>query len=453
MRSRWPASRCCSLRLRGAARASLRSAPAPSQLTQFYLVMSAGGALGGLFTALVAPLVFDWAWEHPLLVLAAARCCRCPLLPWDKWRRLPGSTRDGSRLCGCWSRSPLSWLAGRVTGPAWSNHWRAAAWLGTWHCVVIGLLLIAVALGCSWRCCDADARAQGRLGDGAAKRFDRRASAQLFRHLYVRDDYPGTTQAAHVWRTARRCTASSRPTRHRARADDLLRADQSGVGLALARPHPALYGPDARIGVVGLGPGRSPAIASPGSEWTFFEIDPVVVRYSRDPHLHLLSAVRRPDAGRARRCAAGTGEPCPGQLRCAGDRRLFVRRDPAAPDDRRRRSGSICGLLSPDGLLLIHISNRFIELEPVLAAAARAARLERRCALTTIPPRPRSLTSRSNLGRPVARSASADRGACAAPRPMRHGKPLARAPAPRAGPTTMPRSCPIIRWGRLLRSP
>ena len=46
--------------------------PDPARLTQFYLVMSAGGVLGGLFTALIAPLVFDWTWEHPLLILAAA---------------------------------------------------------------------------------------------------------------------------------------------------------------------------------------------------------------------------------------------------------------------------------------------------------------------------------------------------------------------------------------------
>ena len=48
------------------------SRPEPGRLTLFYLVMSAGGAMGGLFTALVAPLLFDWVWEHPLLVLAAA---------------------------------------------------------------------------------------------------------------------------------------------------------------------------------------------------------------------------------------------------------------------------------------------------------------------------------------------------------------------------------------------
>jgi hypothetical protein len=72
--------------------------PATGQLTYFYLIMSAGGALGGLFTALIAPLVFDWVWEHPLLVLAAAsrasnrQCSGCWCFP-----RLLSSVR----CCGC----------------------------------------------------------------------------------------------------------------------------------------------------------------------------------------------------------------------------------------------------------------------------------------------------------------------------------------------------------------
>jgi hypothetical protein len=49
-----------------------RTRPAVGHLTRFYLAMSLGGMLGGLFCAIVAPLVFDWAYEHPLLILAAA---------------------------------------------------------------------------------------------------------------------------------------------------------------------------------------------------------------------------------------------------------------------------------------------------------------------------------------------------------------------------------------------
>ena len=45
--------------------------PAPSQLTEFYLWMSLGGVLGGLFSALVAPLVFKSVLEYPLMMAAA----------------------------------------------------------------------------------------------------------------------------------------------------------------------------------------------------------------------------------------------------------------------------------------------------------------------------------------------------------------------------------------------
>src|SRR3546814_16410649 len=46
--------------------------------------LSAGGVLGGLFAALAAPLLFDWVYEHPILVLAAALLLPLPrLIPWD----------------------------------------------------------------------------------------------------------------------------------------------------------------------------------------------------------------------------------------------------------------------------------------------------------------------------------------------------------------------------------
>ena len=47
-----------------------RLRPAPDRLTGFYLSMSLGGVIGGALVAIVAPLVFDWAYEHPLLIVA-----------------------------------------------------------------------------------------------------------------------------------------------------------------------------------------------------------------------------------------------------------------------------------------------------------------------------------------------------------------------------------------------
>ena len=48
--------------------------PAPAYLTEFYLWMSFGGALGGMFTALVAPRLFSEVYEYPLLLALSMAC-------------------------------------------------------------------------------------------------------------------------------------------------------------------------------------------------------------------------------------------------------------------------------------------------------------------------------------------------------------------------------------------
>ena len=65
-RPRWACSCCSWWRSRSAE--LFRRRPAVGHLTRFYLAMSFGGMLGGLFCAIVAPLLFDWAYEHPLLI-------------------------------------------------------------------------------------------------------------------------------------------------------------------------------------------------------------------------------------------------------------------------------------------------------------------------------------------------------------------------------------------------
>ena len=56
--------------------------PAARKLTFFYLVLAIGGVIGGLFNALLAPLVFDWTYEHAIMLLAAAALISGrPILP------------------------------------------------------------------------------------------------------------------------------------------------------------------------------------------------------------------------------------------------------------------------------------------------------------------------------------------------------------------------------------
>ncbi len=71
--------------------------PAPRYLTEFYLWMSFGGALGGMFTALVAPKLFNQVYEYPLL-LALSMACR------------PGALRLSQDKQKAWDEAIMLWL-------------------------------------------------------------------------------------------------------------------------------------------------------------------------------------------------------------------------------------------------------------------------------------------------------------------------------------------------------
>jgi spermidine synthase len=146
-------------------------------------------------------------------------------------------------------------------------------------------------------------------------------------------------------------------------------APASGVGLAM-QAAPALFGPNARIGVVGLGAGTLACYVRPGQAWTFFEIDPAVVRIASDPKRFTFLSLCQPRPHIE-----------------LGDARLLIERSPPATADllvvdafssdsipmhllTSEAFADYKRLLSPNGLLLMHISNRFFDLEPVVAAAA-----------------------------------------------------------------------------------
>ena len=61
--------------------------------------MSVGGALGGLFCALIAPLIFNWTYEHLLLLIAAGYLMLCRS-PFDRFVNLwdGGKQRASQRL-------------------------------------------------------------------------------------------------------------------------------------------------------------------------------------------------------------------------------------------------------------------------------------------------------------------------------------------------------------------
>lgn len=337
--------------------------PATQHLTLFYLIMSAGGVLGGLFAALLAPLLFDWVYEHPLLVLAAAVLLPLPpLFLWDKWLHL---SVQGARIV-------VALLVAIAAFASWHmvNNWGGildrptVAWgLGIF---VIGLLVIG------WRWAFVAVLVLLMIGAGGWDTIDESftgARVRSYFGVYTVTDYPQSNQRRLAHGTTlhglQRTDAAHR------REPTTYYGHKSGVGLTLDKAG-ALTGPNASIGIVGLGAGTLACYRKPGQQWTIFEIDPAMVEIARDRNKFTFLSD----------CAGDT--PI-----VIGDARLQLANQPAGRFDvividafssdaiplhllTSEAIGIYARALKPDGILLIHISNRFFDLEPVLAAEAKA---------------------------------------------------------------------------------
>ena len=336
--------------------------PAASKLTLFYLAMSLGGALGGLFTALFAPLVFDWVWEHPLLVIAAALLM--PLPPLLGWHKTPGLDPGMARLAAgviFLVVAVLAWFLADMPSLQEASLGRAGM---TVAMSLFGLLLLP------WRWLFVPALfvmmlAQGGL-DTLTTSLEGARSRSYF-GIYTVRDYPDRQVRTLAHGTTLHGQQSLDPARLREPMSYYGPTSGAALGLAQAQP---FYGQAARVGVVGLGAGTLSCAKRPGESWRFFEIDPAVLRYSRDGTFSYVA-----------RCA-------PDAKVVIGDARIELARMPGGSLDvlavdafssdaiplhllTNEAFGVYFDVLAPRGLLLVHISNRYIELEPVLAAIGK----------------------------------------------------------------------------------
>jgi len=336
--------------------------PPASQLTLFYFVMSAGGALGGVFTALIAPVVFDWVWEHPLLVFAAALLMPLPR-PLD-WRRLPGLDPGMVRIA-------LVVLAAVAAILVWLLHGyrNEAAEPLTQVALVIGIAAIGLFL-IPWRWLFFGLLAVLMLAQGGIHTLQASregARTRSYFGIYTVHDYPEAQLRTLAHGTTLHGQQSTDP--RSACAPMTYYGAGSGVAITMEFA-PRAFGHNARIGVVGLGTGTLAAYYKPGETWRFYEIDPAVLALSRDGTFTYVAKCA-PDAkvvlGDARlelaKVRPGSIDVLAVDAFSSDAIPLHLLTDEAF--------GVYLDALSPRGILLVHISNRYIELEPVLAAAAR----------------------------------------------------------------------------------
>ena len=350
--------------------------PAVGHLTRFYLAMSFGGMLGGLFCAIVAPLVFDWAYEHPLLILAAALLVpQTELVPWPKplARILLVAVPAAALILSYAAENYIHDSSGiGQTIASVGISLLALACLGRPVAFAVGLAALMMSYG-GWRTVEVSTE-----GTRTRSYFGIYEVSEISdsRGPVLRSLTHGTTLHG---RQNLLPGFELEPTTYYAR--------RSGVGLAFANAT-AMFGPNANLGVIGLGSGTLACYAQHGQGWTFFEIDPemVDVAWNRFGFLRgCLRGVSVVSAGSERLLGAA---PAGGRI-LLGDARLTLAHQPpgrlhmlavdAFSSDSvpmhllTREALAVYGrALHRDGIVLFHISNRYLDLKPVIADLARS---------------------------------------------------------------------------------
>jgi hypothetical protein len=334
--------------------------PDPSRLTLFYLVMSAGGVLGGMFTALIAPLLFDWVWEHPILVLATAALLPLGgLFAWqqkleesERWR-LPSVL--GAILLASVLAATMAVTVAKGMDYVTLAIFVAMAWLAVlvkFHRFAFIMILLLMMLG--------------RGGGGHLNAYDEGDRTRSYFGVYNIKDIEQRGVRVLTHGTTVHGGQFLAPDRQREPTSYYGRS--AGVGLVLDNAV-QLFGTDADVGIVGLGAGTLACYREPEQTYRYYEIDPAVLAFSDQERFTFLS-----------QCS-------PEAETVIGDARLALEQEPAGQFDvlvvdafssdaiplhllTREAFGIYNRAIRDDGALLIHISNRFLDLQPVLASAA-----------------------------------------------------------------------------------
>lgn len=343
--------------------------PDPRHATAFYLAIAVGGVLGGAFNALVAPIVFDRIVEYPLAVFLG--CLASPGVG-----RRPSAGGIGSRRLDVliplvvFAVTVLLVMCGRGV-------------IDT----VPGALGVMVASGLGLYACVTGLRRPSRfaLTVGGVLMASGLAPDPGGRVIHRERNFFGTVKVMHdaeanVHRLLHGSTLHGQQS-----LDPELRREPSTyftrsgpIGELFDAIGPRLGRDGSRVAIVGLGAGTLACYALPRQRWTFYEIDPAVMRIAADPRFFTYLADSRARGvdvevveGDARRrlgdapdhafdliiLDAFSSDAVPVHLLSREAIRLYRAK------------------LAPGGLLAFNASNRYLDLEPVLGLQAADAGL------------------------------------------------------------------------------
>ena len=348
-----------------------RTRPAAKYLTGFYVALSFGGMVGGLFAGLIAPFTFSWIAEYPIL-LASAALCR----PAGDNERLPRWSR--------WYWPFLAVLAVALIAPACYADGKFMNWLEDHRVWVVGAVAVLSAL-----------LALG-LNANRWKIFATVAVALTLIRVYPSDD--GRVETVRSFFGVHKIVVTPHGQYHVLMHGTTIHGAekfQNDDGTRLTgRPEPITYyhrdggigqaitalrertGSLPRVAVIGLGSGTLACASEPGESWKFFEIDQSMVDTAKDPKYFTY----------IQQCA-------PDMKPVIGDARLTFAREPDGVYDlivvdayssdaipihlaTEEAMEIYKRKLAPRGAVVMHVSNRHLELASVVVGIAGANELK-----------------------------------------------------------------------------
>ncbi len=340
-----------------------RLRPSPRRLTEFYLFIALGGALGGMFNALLAPLVFARVIEYPLALVVASALRPGPLPSIRQWRAAAADILLPALMLALillvqWNTN-LDLQDMSETAPLVLMIIIAGAVFGSQHRPIRFSLGLAAMIAGGAIIADTGNVLTGTRNFYGVLRVLATESPPL--HTLVNGTTPHGSQSLDP-------EVRLRPLSYYHRDGPLGQLFEHVSGTRLTR----------RVAVVGLGAGAIACYERAGEAWTFFDINPAVIEIAENAALFTFT------------------RDCPGKRDVVlGDARLSLTRQPDAGFDMiildafnsdaipvhlmtRDAVQLYLAKLRPGGLLVFHVSNRYLTLAPVLGDVAGALTLTAR---------------------------------------------------------------------------
>ncbi len=362
-----------------------RRRPSPAYLTSFYLMVSVGGAVGGLFIGFAAPYFFNALYDLPIVVAATAF-----VLLYLLWReRGMGTSSDSSKFLDAPFDKPI--VLTLVTGLFGYTGWRfvsgkylhGVSFLNApYDTTVLLSITAALAIYLLWR-------TRGSMDDGLVVfalaaglafgitgflardtwksiGYSRVLARNFYGSLVVYDtETDGNMGPVRVLRHGTIDHGEQFLWPQNRRYPTTYYARKSGVGLAIQTLQ--LQGP-MHVGVIGLGAGTLTTYARPIDRYRVYDINPLVLKIAQTQFTFLLDCL-------------GPHEVIMGDARLSLENEPVQKFDVLAVDAfsgdaipvhllTREAFSLYWRHLNPDGVLAVHVSNRYLNLGPVVAIGA-----------------------------------------------------------------------------------